>query len=310
MRALGIDTSNYATSLAVVDTHSLEVVCAKKRFLPVKEGALGLRQSDAVFHHTKAMPELLREMQQEGVLAQVGVVGVSQQPRPAEGSYMPCFLAGASFAAAYATALGTAPVSTTHQQGHMAAALWDAGLWAQPPSPVLMFHVSGGTTELLKTCGTHVEQKVGESLDLFAGQAIDRLGVRLGYAFPAGVQVSALAAECTENIRPKISIKGTNCHFSGLQNQLERLLEEGKAPAYVAKYCLLAIADTLAGMLAAARIAYGNLPVVCAGGVMSSDVIKKHMESIIHNICFVNPAFSADNAVGVALIAAKEGNGG
>ena len=55
---LGIDTSNYATSLAVFDTAG-EVICAKKRFLPVKEGQLGLRQSDALFHHTAALPGML-----------------------------------------------------------------------------------------------------------------------------------------------------------------------------------------------------------------------------------------------------------
>lgn len=49
MRTLGIDTSNYATSLAVFDTNAGEVVCDCKKFLPVKAGQLGLRQSDALF---------------------------------------------------------------------------------------------------------------------------------------------------------------------------------------------------------------------------------------------------------------------
>ena len=87
---LGIDTSNYATSLAVFHTAG-EVVCAKKRFLPVKEGQLGLRQSDALFHHTAALPEMLEELGREFDLTQISAVGVSQKPRPVEGSYMPCF---------------------------------------------------------------------------------------------------------------------------------------------------------------------------------------------------------------------------
>ena len=46
MRTLGIDTSNYATSLAVYDSAGGAPVMLK-RFLPVKQGGLGLRQSDA-----------------------------------------------------------------------------------------------------------------------------------------------------------------------------------------------------------------------------------------------------------------------
>ena len=62
MLTLGFDTSNYATSLAVFDTDAKEVVCAKKKFLPVKEGQRGLRQSEALFHHTAALPGLLQEL--------------------------------------------------------------------------------------------------------------------------------------------------------------------------------------------------------------------------------------------------------
>ena len=114
---LGIDTSNYATSLAVFNTAG-EVVCAKKRFLPVKEGQLGLRQSDALFHHTVALPEMLAELGSEFDLTQISAVGVSEKPRPVEGSYMPCFLAGVSAAEAFALARGIPLIRTTHQQGH------------------------------------------------------------------------------------------------------------------------------------------------------------------------------------------------
>ena len=145
---LGIDTSNYATSLAVFDTAG-EVVCAKKRFLPVKEGQLGLRQSDALFHHTVALPEMLQELAQEFDLTKISAVGVSQKPRPAEGSYMPCFLAGVSAATAFSKARGIPLVLTTHQQGHAAAALFAAEGEHLFRQKVLLFHISGGTTDLL-----------------------------------------------------------------------------------------------------------------------------------------------------------------
>ena len=76
MLTLGLDTSNYATSLAVFDTRAGEVVCDCKRFLPVRPGQLGLRQSDAVFHHTAALPELLEELGKKADLTCIEAVGV------------------------------------------------------------------------------------------------------------------------------------------------------------------------------------------------------------------------------------------
>ena len=58
---LGIDTSNYTTSAAWLDTDDLSVIQSKK-LLPVKPGEKGLRQSDAVFHHTKQLPDMIEEL--------------------------------------------------------------------------------------------------------------------------------------------------------------------------------------------------------------------------------------------------------
>ncbi|MGD9560297.1 MAG: glycoprotease, partial [Oscillospiraceae bacterium] len=219
MLALGVDTSNYATSLAVVDIGAKQVLWAAKRFLPVAEGALGLRQSDAVFHHTKALPALLAEAPPGLALHQVGAVAASSRPRPVQGSYMPCFLAGVSFASAFAAARGVPLLHTSHQEGHLAAALFEVGDEVMPGEDHLFIHLSGGTTEWWQARGTTPVQKLGGTLDVNAGQVVDRLGVRLGHAFPAGAAVSALAAESTQAISPKTSVKGLDCSFSGLQNQ-------------------------------------------------------------------------------------------
>ena len=146
MLTLGIDTSNYATSLAVFDTNAGEVVCDCKKFLPVKEGQLGLRQSDALFHHTAALPAMLAELGARADLTQVRAVGVSARPRPVEGSYMPCFLAGVSAATAFSLSRALPLIALTHQQGHIAAALYAAGDFTLFERESLVFHVSGGTS--------------------------------------------------------------------------------------------------------------------------------------------------------------------
>ncbi|WP_394963472.1 glycoprotease [Candidatus Allofournierella excrementigallinarum] len=306
MLALGFDTSNYATSLAVYDTCSKEVVCDKKKFLPVRPGQLGLRQSDALFHHTAALPGLLEELAAEADLTKVGAVGVSARPRPVEGSYMPCFLAGVSAAAAFSQAKGIPLVQTTHQQGHIAAALYASRDESLFERQALVFHVSGGTTDLLLCRGADKMECIGTSTDLYAGQAVDRVGVRLGFAFPAGVQVSELAAQCTERIRPKASVKGTQCSLSGLENQCNQLLAAGKSPACVCRYCLLCIAETAYKMVIAALEDHPGLPVVFAGGVMSSGVIQKELAARLPGAHFVPGRFSSDNAIGIALLAARE----
>mgnify|MGYP000363328857 CR=1 FL=1 len=306
MRTLGIDTSNYATSLAVFDTNAGEVVCDCKRFLPVREGQLGLRQSDALFHHTTALPEMLHELAQEFDLTRIDAVGVSQKPRPAEGSYMPCFLAGVNAATAFAAARSIPLIYTTHQQGHAAAALFaarGADLFTQK---VLLFHISGGTTDLLLCDEVRTITQLGTSTDLYAGQAVDRLGVKLGFPFPAGVYVSEQAALCKEKVHPKVSVHGLTCSLSGLENQCAKLLADGHDAPYVCKYCLLCVGETLVRMANNALAEHPGLPVVFAGGVMSSDLIRTYVTNRVPNAHFVPGKFASDNAIGISILAARE----
>ena len=119
MYYLGIDTSNYTTSLALYNSEDNSVIQSKK-LLPVKQGELGLRQSDALFHHTKQLPELFKELFKD-FIGEIKAVGVSVKPRNAEGSYMPCFLAGESVATAISSANDIPLHKTSHQVGHILA---------------------------------------------------------------------------------------------------------------------------------------------------------------------------------------------
>ena len=83
MITVGFDTSNYTTSIAYFDGND-GVNCSK--LLPVKEGALGLRQSDAVFHHTQSLPELSGRLFSNIKADEICAIGVSTRPRAVEGS--------------------------------------------------------------------------------------------------------------------------------------------------------------------------------------------------------------------------------
>ena len=179
---LGIDTSNYTTSCAIYDSEN-DTIIHRKKLLPVKKGELGLRQSDAVFHHTVQLPELMKELFAD-FDGEIDAIGVSDAPMRAEGSYMPCFLTGVCAAESIAAATGKPLYRFSHQQGHIMAALFSSGRRELYGKDFFAFHVSGGTTQALLVSGELDARLIASSLDLKAGQAVDRVGVMLGYPFP------------------------------------------------------------------------------------------------------------------------------
>ncbi len=302
---IGIDTSNYTTSVAIADAAG-EIIANLKAPLPVKPGERGLRQSDAVFAHVKNLPELMREAEQV-LRGRVPVaIGVSATPRAAEGSYMPCFLSGVAAAESMAAALHVPLYRFSHQNGHVMAAIYGADAKHLIGRPFGAFHVSGGTTELLavEPNGTDFSLRlVGETADLNAGQAVDRIGVAMGLHFPCGPELERLARTNTKKVpKPRICVKGGVCNLSGLENTALRLYEESGDAALVAAYVLDFIADTLLAMARWFRAEHGELPILFSGGVMSNRIIASRITAELPEAYFSTPAFSADNAAGTALL--------
>ncbi len=299
---LGLDTSNYTTSAAYCAVDG--TVVQKKQLLPVKSGEMGLRQSDAVFHHTRQLPDMLEGLRQQ--LAQgVRAVAASDRPQQTDGSYMPCFLVGAGAARQLGAALGVPVRFFTHQQGHVMAALVGAGCVELRHRPFLAFHISGGTTDALLV---EPDEKavlscrvVGHSLDLKAGQLIDRVGGMLGLDFPAGPALEKLALTAEKTYKPRAVLRGCDCHLSGVENQCRDRLAHSEPPAEVARFCLDNVAAALDAMTAALLAQYGDLPLVYAGGVMSNSILRRRF-SVAYGGHFAPPAFSADNAVGIASL--------
>ncbi len=305
---LGLDTSNYTTSCALIDTDSMEVRSVK-RLLPVKEGEKGLRQSDAVFHHTRQLPELMEQLFENISRPDISAVGYSYAPREVSGSYMPCFLVGENTARSISAALGVPVYKTSHQKGHILAALYSCGKTGllKGSSPFLAFHVSGGTTDLLY-CEPDSERvlkvtEIGHSLDLKAGQCVDRTGVRLGLKFPCGVQLEELAKNSSREFKIKPSLKGLDCSLSGVENKCVKMLDEGESREDTARFCFEYIYETVRAMTRGALEKYGSMPVVFAGGVMSNKLMRQRLEKEFDG-CFAEPELSSDNGVGTAFYAA------
>lgn len=301
---LGIDTSNYTTSAAVYDSSTHKVYQVKK-LLPVRDGQLGLRQSDAVFHHTRQLPEIIENLFSGRFPDDIEAVSASVRPRNVEGSYMPCFLCGEGLARSL-TAVRKIPLyRTSHQVGHILAALYSADCLRFVKEKFIAFHVSGGTTDCLLCEPDRFDvmeiTEVGTSLDLKAGQAVDRVGLMLGLKFPCGIELEKLADNSDRDFRVKTVLKNTDCCLSGLENRCRKMLDDGESPEDTAKYCLDYVAETIIAMTEKAVSIYGNLPLVFAGGVMSDSIIRQKIISRFGKARFAEPEFSCDNAAGVAI---------
>ena len=297
---LGIDTSNYTTSIAVCDDR--EILLNEKMLLSVKDGERGLRQSDAVFAHVNNISSVAGRIGKQNITA----IGCSVKPRDVENSYMPCFKVGEAIAHTMGTLLGVPVYEFSHQAGHVTAAAYSAGCMDLLEKRFNAFHISGGTTEMLLcdgTSGTMKIENIGGTLDLNAGQAIDRTGVLLGLKFPCGPQLEVMAKEGILPETPSVCVRGLNCNLSGLENKVAGFKNRGVSDNDIALYTLKFVEKTLIKLTDNLRKEY-SLPIIYAGGVMSNEMIKNTL-SKNKDTFFADKAFSADNAAGVALLARK-----
>ena len=304
---LGIDTSNYTTSLALICGGKL--IKNVRRLLPVENGKKGLRQSDAVFLHTKALPELSRELfcnfdVNDGKIC---AVGVSKSPRDADGSYMPCFLSGISYASAVTSALQIPLYEFSHQCGHIRAAIHSCGKEKEyfDSQSFISFHVSGGTTEALLTQRSENGYRCtieGGSNDASCGQIIDRTGVLMGMDFPCGKELDALSKLSTKKLPRLVSMKDTYFSMSGLENKVQKFLADGEEKCDIARFVFESIAASLEKCARTLREKHGNLPLLFAGGVMSNSIIRERL-SCLDDVYFASTELSSDNACGTALLA-------
>lgn len=346
---LGIDTSNYKTSVAVLDRDS--IVCDIRRFLDVKQGERGLRQSDALFQHVKNLPELILEasgdflqMENRYLYDSIGAIAYSGKPRPAEGSYMPCFLAGESQARSLAAMLDVPVISFSHQEGHIQAIKSYTEM--SSIDEFLACHFSGGTCEVL-----HIRNRdydpyhllngngyqlirgegafydvniIGGSKDISFGQVLDRAGVAMGFSFPAGKEMDEIAQRTrrTTNMLTPIKVINGEINLSGIDTQIKRKLSALSMTKSIVnadqqvrdefiREIFTRISDCLTELLLQASRRTGLKDIIMSGGVSSSGFIRSNIsdrleeEDIIVYFDENENDLATDNAVGTALLGGK-----
>ena len=320
MLSLGIDTSNYKTSLSLVNTDG-EIIYNYQQFLDVPKGMRGLRQSDAFFQHVNRLDIPIREAMK--YRKEIGVVCVSSRPRPVDGSYMPCFLAGLQFAKTAAMALDIPYFETSHQEGHIEAVKYYSELKSE--NRFICFHFSGGTTEAVLADSGKLEI-VGGTKDISYGQVIDRIGVRLGFDFPAGKYLDEIAIQSIDLrikqgksaklLKPLKSDDGF-LNLSGIETQGQRAIDELNkgSLSYDDSVCLLCgelfdkIGKSIIDITVDVSKKCNEKKFLFAGGVSSSNYIRQYIKQNMPKdieYCFGRAELSTDNAVGTALIGGKK----
>lgn len=304
--SLGIDTSNYKTSAAVVDA-SGEILFNHQQLLQVKRGERGLRQSEALFQHVQNMPPVLERLfEDDGLRQQIGAVSVSSRPRPVDGSYMPVFTAGLGYARAVAAALGVPLYEYSHQEGHIEAIRYYSEL--RDVKPIICFHFSGGTTEALLVDENRFEI-VGGSRDLAYGQVLDRIGVALGLDFPCGEAMDkiAMASQGHPQIFTRIKVTDGYVNLSGIETQGQRMLRD-----YPQTMLLDDLFETLSRSIMEMTLQlsakYDIQNFIYAGGVSCSQYMRQFLTENLYrdlNIVFGKSELSSDNAIGMALLGGK-----
>lgn len=313
---LGIDTSNYTTSIAVVDENA-KLICDERKLLVVKDGERGLRQSDALFQHINNIPGLFEKISNLPVGRELSCISVSSRPRPVSDSYMPVFLGGQSAGKTLAHTLNCSYCEYSHQENHVEAAKWSNGI--ELGDEFIGIHLSGGTTEILHIVNNQEDgykiKIIGATSDISAGQFIDRVGVNLGFSFPAGRELDKLAQNGpNEKLKLSFSLKDGYMSFSGPETMAQKYIKQNLEHSLIAE----AVFDCISRALRKAIIYCCNQTklsqVLIMGGVGSSEYLRRDLMNNLPNegisLYFGDPKYCTDNAVGTALLGLKYMKGG
>lgn len=300
---IGIDTSCYTTSAAIYDEEQ-GLIAEERTVLKVKAGHRGLSQSEMIYQHVRNLPELFKKPGFE--CNDIAGIGVSAFPRRRADSYMPAFLVGRGTADILGASLHVPVYYFSHQENHAMAAMRHAPeLWGKP---FYMIHMSGGTQDVLSVTWKDGEMQMDEwmtSMDITAGQFIDRVGVALGLPFPAGKHLEKLAQSGDDSYKVQPARVRRAFSFSGVETKVQRDIQSGKyAPQNIARGVLSSIGMALKREMLACPFEAGRT-LIAVGGVMSNLYIRRVMEEICRkkqmNLLLAEPSYSSDNATGNAF---------
>lgn len=304
---LGIDTSAYTTSIAIVDKDTGEILLDLRKVLTVPLGQKGLRQQEAVFQHLNNIEELFSSIDLD--LRNVSIVSVSSRPRRIEGSYMPVFTVGKNYGKVIAKTLNCSYVEYSHQENHISASL--IGNYKEVTNNILAIHISGGTSEFLraeKSNKGYITEIVGGSKDITFGQLIDRIGTYMAFSFPSGLHMEEFIKDYRnfDKIKYPAISKSPYINLSGMENFYKNLIDKNKYNKESIIYSLFEyVADCIINLISLLEDSLNFNTITITGGVAANSIIRDMITnkfSLKYKVIFPWKENSSDNAVGLAYL--------
>ncbi len=227
-KILGIESSCDETAAAVVEdgTRILSSVVASQLDTHGKYG--GVVPELASREHLRAIVPVVREaLDGAGVgLGDLAAVAVTAGP-----GLVGSLLVGITYAKALCFARGRPLIAVNHIEGHIHAVISQARGAGQPLEyPALALVVSGGHTHLFEVSEGPRYRLLGKTRDDAAGEAFDKVAKLLGFGYPGGPVIDALAPHGNPRaVRFTLArMKGNalDFSFSGLKTAVLRWVEQ------------------------------------------------------------------------------------
>ena len=230
---LGIETSCDETAAAVLEEGGriLSSVVASQLETHGKYG--GVVPELASREHLRAIVPVVREaMSQAGLRwEQLSAIAVTEGP-----GLTGALLVGLTYAKALSLATGLPLIAVNHLEGHIHAAVMESA----PALPAVALVVSGGHTHLFEVRAGWQYRLLGRTRDDAAGEAFDKVAKLLGFGYPGGPLIDALAPHghakvfANEFTVPRIKGASQDYSFSGWKTAVLRWTEARDLTAEIA----------------------------------------------------------------------------
>jgi N6-L-threonylcarbamoyladenine synthase len=335
-KILGIESSCDETAAAVVEdgTRILSSVIASQLDTHGKYG--GVVPELASREHLRAIVPVVREALERAGTDLAGLAAVAVTAGP---GLVGSLLVGITYAKALCFARGLPLVAVNHIEGHIHAVISQARGGGRPVEyPALALVVSGGHTHLFEVSEGPSYRLLGKTRDDAAGEAFDKVGKLLGFGYPGGPVIDALAPHgnprAVKFTLAKMKGNALDFSFSGIKTAVLRWVEQhGMSAEIEARRGLLrsnphptmeewlavtppatldlvasfqrTVIEELLRHAAAAAEGIGARSLIVSGGVASNAGLRAAAEEarLPCPVYFPAPKLSTDNAAMIAAAA-------
>lgn len=309
---LGIETSCDETAAAIIQNNNILSNIIYSQSIHKKSG--GVIPEFASRLHFKNIIKVVNSaiLQANITQKQIDAIAFTRGP-----GLIGCLLIGSSFAKSLSMVLKIPLISVNHIHAHVLVNFIQDPQHKTPKFPYLCLMVSGGNTQIIQVNNFFKMQVLGKTLDDSVGEAFDKIGNMLGFAYPGGPLIDKYATEGNYQkfhfSKPRI--KDLDFSFSGFKTHILYFLKKNLThdPNFIKKNLkdiCASIQNTMIDILiekiklAIKKTSINRIAIT--GGVSANSILRQK----IANICIQenwelylpNKHYTIDNAAMIAMV--------